>query len=916
MKRKLLLSTLVVMGLSATTLAGSPEAFAYPKSFSANAVTETTENPDVFIEDFSGQGADNSIPAGWKTTNGTKDGIEDGVNIGPLPYAGNSRVRKFGENSPWGYAMYVRTGAGSNAYFSYGELEGEDAPRLNLESGKYKLTYECGVWGGSPIKLDVEIYTLDNKTEITSDRGIDIDSPLSLENNINNPFIPTKKSLDFEVETAGNYVLKFIDNNGWTGAMIANIKITKVTGDINIILFEEAMEKAQAALATLYDGETIIDKYDGDIAQTLKNTIDNYTSNTPEDYETATIELENATENATTHKSNVDKFCTSRDAASIAISEYAGTKYTELNYYTDLTESYDLYKNTLYTDDDTLVIANEILAKQTAYLINMANYGIEIVTNRLTRLVTLATQLGIDETNEYIVKAKASLVDNDELAYELTQLCEKALYKGIATGADFFAEENELDLSGFIKNPEMYVLTEKLNGVAIAKGNLSEACPGWDDTGSDGWGDWSMNMADKNVIGEDFVNTKNCPIANAMPTTWAGNIYVKQELTDIPVGKYTLCSRTYNQNGISDKVTNSIIYITINGETSSIEWGEASGFYDGNGTPAYNSFLKDIEITEPNSTVTIGLSYESTGDNTFVKSFGLYMTGKVDSFDYEEASKPEGLALESSSITENSSLSELNRVAFFFNDAIKATIGATAKLYKGEEEIAAKAIKTDVTVAGSNLAYVDFADAAQGFAAYTLEEDANYTLTIPEGAIVSTSDEAVINEEIKIAFTGSATDAIESINVSYNLGNSVSTTQIAKGSEASYTFAPAEGWEVATLTLNGEDVMSALANNIYTTPALQADATIAATFTYTGFAYDEEVNGVIEVEGTTLKASSKDGNIYIDGLVEGDVVTTYSLGGSVLGNFTATLDQAIISVPTQAVYLVRVNDKVIKILNK
>ncbi|MDP4272020.1 MAG: hypothetical protein Q8909_18145, partial [Bacteroidota bacterium] len=50
------------------------------------------------------------------------------------------------------------------------------------------------------------------------------------------------------------------------------------------------------------------------------------------------------------------------------------------------------------------------------------------------------------------------------------------------------------------------------------------------------------------------------------------------------------------------------------------------------------------------------------------------------------------------------------------------------------------------------------------------------------------------------------------------------------GGTKTFTFTPDSGYEIATLTYNGNDVKSQISNNQYTTPAINANATLSVTF--------------------------------------------------------------------------------------
>ena len=104
----------------------------------------------------------------------------------------------------------------------------------------------------------------------------------------------------------------------------------------------------------------------------------------------------------------------------------------------------------------------------------------------------------------------------------------------------------------------------------------------------------------------------------------------------------------------------------------------------------------------------------------------------------------------------------------------------------------------------------------------------------------------------------------------------------------------------------------------YTSPALfWNEVTLAATLAYEGFTYTEDANGIASVEGSNLKAYSQDGKIIVTGVPAGETVKVYSLGGSLLGTYTATEDKSEITVPAGGkVYIVKVGSHALKLTNR
>ena len=129
------------------------------------------------------------------------------------------------------------------------------------------------------------------------------------------------------------------------------------------------------------------------------------------------------------------------------------------------------------------------------------------------------------------------------------------------------------------------------------------------------------------------------------------------------------------------------------------------------------------------------------------------------------------------------------------------------------------------------------------------------------------------------------------------------------GSVCTYTIEAAEGWKIHTVTLNGEDVTSQLTEEgTFTTPALQEDAVLNISY--------EQLDGneVKSVRANAIKVSGYEGIITVDGCAEGEGITIYTTDGAMVAQQTAESASTRITVATGQMYIVKVADKVVKIL--
>lgn len=263
-----------------------------------------------------------------------------------------------------------------------------------------------------------------------------------------------------------------------------------------------------------------------------------------------------------------------------------------------------------------------------------------------------------------------------------------------------------------------------------------------------------------------------------------------------------------------------------------------------------------------------------------------------------------------SNIQANANLADVGIAAFYYDQNVTAAENAKATLYKEGEEAA---IKEATIFAANGAIYADFCTES---VPYATEEGAAYRLELPEGAIVSEGDAELMNQAVSVAFNGPA--LTEYVSLSYSTDNTTTQTEVVKGNTASYAFNLEPDWEIQSLLFNGTEVKGDVEAGIYTTPALTADATLEAILHYAGSTYEEGPGtGIIAPDGTNLKAYSSDGNVVIEGLrANEDVVTVYSIGGSVLQHFTATNAVATITLPANTHYLVKVNSTMMKIFNR
>lgn len=298
--------------------------------------------------------------------------------------------------------------------------------------------------------------------------------------------------------------------------------------------------------------------------------------------------------------------------------------------------------------------------------------------------------------------------------------------------------------------------------------------------------------------------------------------------------------------------------------------------------------------------------------NKFVSGF---IANDEITVNFKGATDPVGMAVNGASIVPDCELNALSIVAFHLPVNAEATKNATMKLISGDTTV--KEATLSVANSGKTaMAIADFSDADH--IPFTPEAATAYTVVMPEGSVTG-PDGVLTNPEQTVAFKGlTPAAAAEFVNVDYTVGGYASTTyQALKDSSIAVAVNPEAGWEIDALTLDGTDVTADIADGIYTTPALTADSQLALTLRYTDLLYTEdEMSGTVTPEGTTLKAWSENGCIIVEGIEKDDLVSVYNLSGATLVSFRATNSRSTIELPAGEVYIVRVNETAMKLLNK
>jgi len=131
---------------------------------------------------------------------------------------------------------------------------------------------------------------------------------------------------------------------------------------------------------------------------------------------------------------------------------------------------------------------------------------------------------------------------------------------------------------------------------------------------------------------------------------------------------------------------------------------------------------------------------------------------------------------------------------------------------------------------------------------------------------------------------------------------------VEDGKSYSFQIESANGWKINTVLYNGQDVTNQLTNDgFFTTPAIAENSTLNVSFESTA------ESSVLQAYFNDIKVYANGNTIYIKGIKQGETVSVYDLGGSMIKSIVSKCDSIEIPLPNDQVYIVRTTDKVFKV---
>lgn len=193
---------------------------------------------------------------------------------------------------------------------------------------------------------------------------------------------------------------------------------------------------------------------------------------------------------------------------------------------------------------------------------------------------------------------------------------------------------------------------------------------------------------------------------------------------------------------------------------------------------------------------------------------------------------------------------------------------------------------------------------------YTLLKGHDYQVVIPAGMfrcrLTELGDNSA-NEEYVINLKGNTRTEFD---VTYSIPGSISmTTVVPTGQTATFKVTPNEGFEVESVTFNGEPVE--VVDEMYTTPAIEDDAIVAVTYKYAGVITFDFSTGVDEVtiDSCEYSVALEGDHIIIGNLKADSRIYVYNTAGMLLGEEGNGSDDIVkISASNGVIYIIVIAD--------
>ena len=133
------------------------------------------------------------------------------------------------------------------------------------------------------------------------------------------------------------------------------------------------------------------------------------------------------------------------------------------------------------------------------------------------------------------------------------------------------------------------------------------------------------------------------------------------------------------------------------------------------------------------------------------------------------------------------------------------------------------------------------------------------------------------------------------------------STEVVKGERYTFTIHTEDGWIIHAVTYNGEDVTSKLDDqHRFTTPAIDRSAILNVV-------YEQDGSSINAPQASSIRIVGNETGVMVTGVLTGDIIQVYSLGGVLLENVKARSSQVDIPLNSDDVYIVKVRDVIAKL---
>lgn len=537
-------------------------------------------------------------------------------------------------------AFFRECGANSEAAYRIEYGNGNGVEGLEIPEGGYELTYYAGTWndqGGNDngtSKVFMQIINYETGEIAFTSEHVNI---ANFKNGGDCSGQADKVTETFNCKGGKFYIKAW----GTTNTVWGALSIVKPGSQAAkwYAAMADAVEEAEAEAEASADG-----KYDGATKTALLAAIekgkDPSAMHTVEEFEAAIAALNALKDKMAARRKNVDAFEGNRTTLAGAIESATGTKYEGLDVYPKAVACYDTYKevNSLDLDDETLASAVADMGNMGQLINNMMNTCVNLLTAQEVELANMIVDLDAAAAdNEFVVAAKESIKDDQELVTVLKKMYSLKLYQKIAAGENVF-EEYDVDAEvstpieraagAMIQNRNFYctAIVPDKEQTAVAK---VTDYPGWTievfagdirPVFNTGWGE------------DGNAPRANKPIADAaVRANWGTNNYdVHQLVENMPVATYRV-SLVVGKDG--DQATESYAYIGEGeNQLKSVYLGTDRATGE---AQVFENYVP--EINGPLGQMLIGGYINITQSFGSIDKADLTMVAKAEGFDYAAA---------------------------------------------------------------------------------------------------------------------------------------------------------------------------------------------------------------------------------------------------------------------------------------